>query len=401
MANTTTGGSETKISKSIQKFLTARPVFRKLASFAENNTLVKGTSVNRPYRNDFFGYASDYTANTDVTAKDWTVTASNLSIDQSKAVSIKVDPVENKQLQTANAEVLFAKRLSETLIDLMDKDFLDEVSNAALSVDAGDLGGTSGSPITVGTTAEVEAIFGRARSKILSNTDEEVGMYAVIDPYLIDQIAIRGIAQGYNLADSYFKNGFVGSMFAGMDVYSSNKLPSTVDFTIANAIPAAGDTITLTTGITFPFQTTLGTTAGNVLSEVSETQTAANLVAAINGAAGAGTKYVEPSPTVRDRIKRLGIAATSSAGVVTITSYGRLLTSVNFATTANGVFGDQTLSCMVGQYGAIDMVAQMEPHVQINKATNNLGSTYLAHALWGTKTFEDGAQRLLKLSIKG
>jgi len=401
MANTTSGGYETLMSKMVQKFLYKRPVFSKLASFAENNTLTKGVSVNRPYRNNLVGFTSDYTANTDVTATDWSLTQSTLSISESKAVSIQVDPVEDKQLITTpgNAQALWASNITDALSEDMDRDFLDEVTNAGLDIDNGDFGGTASTPISL-SDQNAEKVWGQAQAELQANAIGSGGLYTVIDPYMANEIAQRGIATTFTQSDRMFNNGFAGGGLLGIDTYISNNLPSTVTYTLATAIPAAADTVTIN-GVTFTWQTTLGSTAGNVLSETSVTQSAANLVVAINAGTGAGSKYVELSAANRAKLKFAGVSATSAAGVVTITAYGRMSLAKSHATAANAVFSAQTVYSMVAQYGCIDMVAQMQPNIQINKATNNLGSTILGHALWGTKTFEDGAQRLLKLSIQG
>ena len=398
MSNITTGGYETIMSKTTQKYLTRSPLFRKLASFQENNTLSHGVSVNRPYRGDF--NISTYTPNTDVVHTDWSLTEQLLTVNQSYAASIVIDPVEQKQAFT-NLNSEFAPRLAYQLGNKMDRSFFDETANAGITVDAAYYGaGASGAPIDLGSV-NAERVWSDAFAELIGNSDEYgQGMYAVIDAKMLSQIQQRGIATTFSLSDMVFRNGMANGPFVGFDVYVSKNLPATAAFTLANAIPAASDTVSIA-GVTFTFQTTLGASAGSVLSEVSVTQTGANLAAAINAGAGAGTKYVAICQTDRDKLNNAGIVATNNAGVVTLTSYGRMLLAKNFATSANGVWGTQTVYASCGQYGAVDMVAQMEPTIQINKAVNNLGSTIIGHSLWGTRTFNDGAQRLLKLLIKG
>lgn len=398
MANTLTGGRENLMSRQVQAYLRNISLVPFLANFQENNTLSRGQSVNRPYRSDFI--VGDYTANTDVNAQDWGYTQELLTVDQSKVVSIKIDPVETKQVLT-NPASDFVPRLSYRLRDQMDQTFLSKVSSAALTMDAGDIGGSAGSPIDLSTVANVDKVSTTAVAKLMSNgVEQDYPLYWVVDPNMFAKISQRAIGVGgFRLADDTFKNGFKGDL-NGVRVFQSNNLPATQDFTLSTAIPAANDTLTVK-GITFTYQTTLGTTAGNILSETSVTQTAANTVAAITGGAGAGTKYVEVSSANRIKLTNTNVSATNVAGVITITGAGDLGTSKSFATAANGTLGDQSIYTQVAQYGATDAVVQMFPKVQINKAVNNLGSTYLAHTLYGFKMFKEGTERTVSVEVKG
>ena len=396
--NVTTGGRENVMSKITQKYLSRMPVFRKLASFAENNTLGKGQSVNRPYRSDFTVGA--YTPNTDVASQDWSLIQQLLTVDRSFVASIKIDPVEQKQVYP-NLRTEFAPRLAYQLGQKMDRDFLDEVDNAALDIDGSDYGESASAPIDLGSVP-AEKVWLDAFAELVNNTDEHSrGMYAVVDAHMFSEIQQRGIETTYSQSDMIFRNGMAKGAFVGFDLYVSNNLPTTAMFTMANAIPATNDVVKIN-GVTFTLkQTTLGSEAGNVLSETSVTQSAANLAAAINGSAGAGTKYVALSATDREKLNNAGVVATADAGVITVNAYGRMNLAKTFATAANGTWSTQTVKAMAGQYGAVDMVVQMEPDVQVNKATNNLGSTIIGHSLWGRKTFNDGAERLCKILIQG
>ena len=290
-------------------------------------------------------------------------------------------------------------QLAYRLANEIEQSFLAEVSNANLTLDEGDVGGTAGNPITL-STYNVEKVFAYASSRLsVGDVEKDKMWYAVVDPFTVGEMTIRGVAVREALGDKAFINGYTGMDFGGFRVYQSNNLPSSVTFTLSTAIPAAADTTTIN-GVTFTWQTTLGTTAGNVLSETSVTQSAANLVVAINAGAGAGTKYVEISAANRKKLTNANVAATSTAGVVTITGSGRLITAKSFATAANGVFGEQTISSMFGRHGAVSTVVQMQPNVQVNKAVNNLGWTVIGHTLYGHKTFAEGADRMLNVSIQ-
>jgi hypothetical protein len=105
---------------------------------------------------------------------------------------------------------------------------------------------------------------------------------------------------------------------AGSRVVVANNLTCVGTFNFGGVNPVAGNTIKIA-DVTFTFQTTLGSTPGNVLVGANPTATAANLVAAINGAAGAGTTYVNFTDKTRAN-KLRGMTASSSGTVVTLTS---------------------------------------------------------------------------------
>lgn len=397
MSNTLTGGKETLMSQSVQRYLANLEIFRKLASFQEEAVLVKGTTVNRPFRTGFIH--ESYTANTDITASDTALTAATLVVNNSDAVRIDIDPVEDIQLLTNpdSLRALYGPRMAYILAQLHDRDFFDEVDNAALGIDESDFlsGSSTDDPIDL-RTVPAEDVWTKAFSELDDNGIGAGGLYAVIDPGMVSEITQRGMATGFNIADSFFKNGFKGD-FAGFDIFVSSNLPSSQAFTLSDA--TAANTFTLR-GITWTAVDTLGSTAGTVYTNTATLDDwGTNLAKAISGDTAA-TFYVEVSGDKRDNLRTRGLTASYDTGtnVLTVTGYGRF--KVKF-TDGTAVAGEQTIKAMCGQFGAIDMVVQMQPHMQFNKQPANLGSSLLAHTLWGTKTFQDGAQRLLKLLIKG
>ena len=398
MAHTLTGGYETRMSMTVQKYLEKTQVFRKLASFREEAVLTKGTTVDRPYRSGFV--VEDYVANTDITATDTTITASTLTVNMSKAVRIDIDPVQDIQLQTSpdSLRALYSPRMAYVLTDVLDRDFFDEIDNAALVLDESDFLSASsvGDPIDLDVTP-ANVVWLDAFATLSGNNIGPGGRYAVIDSFMASAIVQREISTGFQLADSGLVNGFTGQKKYGFDIYMSENLPTSQAFTLVNA--TAANTFTIA-GVVWTAIDTLAATAGTVFTNTATLDTwGTNLAKAINGDS-VSTYYVETTANNRDKLRTKGLSAAYNTGtdVLTITGYGRF--TVKF-TAGSAVAGEQTIKAMCGQYGAIDMVVQMNPTMQYNKATGNLGSALLGHTLWGTKTFEDGAQRLLRINIKG
>jgi len=398
MTNTLTGGYQTKMSLTVQRYLEKVAVFRKLASFREESVLTKGVSVNRPYRSGFT--LEDYVANTDVTASDTSLTASTLTVDNSKAVRINIDPVEDVQLMTNpdSLRALYGPRMAYVLSDTLDRDYFDEVDNAGLGLDESDfLSGSSAlDPIDL-DTVPAEEVWLDAYAELGGNNIGAGGKFAVIDHKMASRIALREINGGFNTADNVFKNGYTGQNKFGFDIYISENLPCSQAFTLVNATE---DNTFVIKNVTWTAKDALGATAGNVFTDSATVDTwGTNLAKAINGDTPS-TFYVAVDAKKRDRLRTQGFSASYGTGtdILTITSYGRFKVTY---TAASLTAAEQTIKAMCGQYGAVDMVVQMNPHMQYNKAPANLGSILLGHELWGTKTFEDGAERLLKLLIRG
>lgn len=109
------------------------------------------------------------------------------------------------------------------------------------------------------------------------------------------------------------KNGYAGN-FAGYNVYSSNNVKHSR--TISFSTVVATDAITIA-GVTFTFVSSLSTTAGEVLKGANDAAALANLAAAVNGAAGAGTTYVDISAADRAKLKGVRANLNGTSGLLT------------------------------------------------------------------------------------
>ena len=97
------------------------------------------------------------------------------------------------------------------------------------------------------------------------------------------------------------KNGYAGN-FAGYKVYSSNNVEHTRTISFSSVV--ATDEITVA-GVKFTFVASSPSAAGEVLKGANDAAALTNLAAAINGAAGAGTTYVEVSAADRAKLKNV------------------------------------------------------------------------------------------------
>ena len=120
----------------------------------------------------------------------------------------------------------------------------------------------------------------------------------------------------------------------------------------------AGDTETVTIGsVTYTFQTVLTDSANNVLIGANQTESMANLAAAITAGAGVGTTYGTGTVAHPD------VTATSNAAVLTVTALEAGADGNDIATTetlTNGAFGAATLT------GGADNAIAANPYPNAN-----------------------------------
>jgi len=398
MANTTTGGYENLISSIVQRGVQLMPVFRKLASFREEARLQNGRSVNRPTMTNMNVVPTeDYVANTDISSTAWAVTQELMTVNNQKALRAMVDATEEKDLIIPkNIITQIGGEFIKNLTTALDRDYLDEITNAANSVDAADFGGSALSPIDFSTTP-IEDAVSLAAQEIEANPFRKFGTskYVLMDSYMIYQTQKRGLALLYNTADKIFMNGFTGAEFMGCNVYKAD-LPWTITLTLSD-VAVADETFTID-GVTCTAKAAPAV-AGQFDVEASATAQGDTIAALINGTGTPGADtYIELSTTNRAKWRARGIHASNAAGVVTITGYGRVTVSGNLT---NGSFGTMTVYSKVGYVGDVDMVAQLNPFIKITDESGNFGRNVLGMTRWATKTFSDGAQNGCALLYKG
>ena len=111
------------------------------------------------------------------------------------------------------------------LRDAIDKHVLLNVTGAVSALDAGDIGGTSGSAITA-TSGNITDVYVQARRKMRQMNIEEAGDWiSVVTPALASHIERLATDKGFSVADATLRQGFAGT-FLGFGIYVSNNLPT-------------------------------------------------------------------------------------------------------------------------------------------------------------------------------
>ena len=391
MANALTDFFPELWSKRIQKLRAKMLVSAAVCNFEEQEGLTFGDRVHRPTTPDFV--VNDYVRNTNVTLQDVVATDEFMDIDRSKEVSFYIDALDKKQSKY-DVEMEAVKRATYVIKNEMDAFTLTKVIDSTRTADAGDAGGSAGTPATL-TPTNTTQFFENAKATLRSNdVEDDREWYAIVTPKVTSLIAQTFVGSGFNLADTVLKNGYKGDAF-GLKIYESTNVLHTQTATGATIVN--GNTITIA-GVTFTFVTTIGATAGNVLIGASDTTAMANLASALNRGAGAGTTYVANTTADIAKLKRAGIYGTSSGAVATVYGSGSFIMS---RVGAPITLGTLIANCEIGRMGATDMVVQMYPEVQKNKDPLKTGYNWIIVDLYGVKKFQEGKDRTLNAKIVG
>ena len=372
-------------SRRIQYLTRNALVATQICSFEEQPDLKYGDRIHRPYPNDLV--VNDYVKYTDTTQQDLIGTDEYLDIDQSKEISFAIDEVDWIQMKY-DLENSYVERAAYRLANDIDGNVLAEVSNANVTCDASDLG--SSGDIALTTSNCLNAIM-TAGAKLTANGCEMDKTWAlVVSPKTASVIAQTVAQDWFSLADLALKNGYAGN-FAGYKVYSSNNVMH--DRTISFSSVVATDEIVIA-GVTFTFVSSLSTTAGTVLKGANDAAALANLAAAVNGAAGAGTTYVDISAADRAKLKNVRANLNGTTGV--LTTAGSVVVSTPDTTITIGKATEHAILC---RPGAIDLVMQQNIDVRKTPLPKQKADYYIISCLYGKKTFTEWEERMVNIKI--
>lgn len=363
-------------------------VSKAVANFEEQAGLSYGDVVHRPVPPDF--EVNDYSKTSDVTIQDVTTSDQSMTIDRTKEVSWYLDRIDTKQSKY-DLEDETMKRAMYRIKNEMDGRFLKEVANATYDCDDGDIGGTPGNGIALTPTNCQKAVSTAKAILRSADVEDDKEWFIVTSPDVTSVIEQTMVSGGFSEADKTLVNGYKGK-WSGLRVYESTNVRHTFTITFG------GNTLTATTftiaGVTFSFAAS-PTNAGDVDIGGDAATSASNLAAAINGGSGAGTAYIAISAANRKTLKNNYVVATVNSNVVTIEAAGKQVFAKAGTNAADLTLSSQICNSIIGQMGCIDMVIQLNPEVQRNKAEKRNGYYYIVNDLYGVKTFDEGADRML------
>lgn len=261
-----------------------------------------------------------------------------------------------------------------------------------------DIGGTAGNGITL-TTSNILNVFGKINRKLDVLNVPRSDRFMVISPQFFDVLWQYIAGKESLLGDKTGENGNIGT-YAGLKLYLSNNLTGSIRWTPADN-PSDEDTLTVD-GITFTFQSVIGTAAGNVLQTTSLAVTIDNLVALINaGGVGDDTNYVSLSTANKRKVQNW-VAVDGTTYIDIRIKGGSYITAS--CSESNDVFTatHQLQHCLAGRNKCIDVVIQQEPKVEMASTVSagKWGMNVLPITLFGVKTFYQGAYEMLDVEIR-
>lgn len=406
MANTNV--FETKLSKRMQVTRYSSPVFTAQASFEERANLSDGQAVVRPTFSRLF--ADTYTRGSDMTEQGYTEGSETLTVNQIPGILLRVDDFDALQ-HKSDIQSRVAADGMRAIGKHVDADYLGEVLNATSSVDAGDVGGSSGSPISLDTSNVLNVYSAALRKLQLLDVDiagqsdmrpakgnmKPAGgaAFANCDPNFYEKLSLslsgRESAQG----DMVGSNGYMSTYF-GFDNYISTNGTWVGAVGIATQ-PTDGDTVVIN-GVTFTFKTTLGAVAGNVLIGASAATANTNLAALINTPGTTTAQGVALSTSNINLLRRMTAVAAATSVTVTAEGYGYVVVSETF-TDGTDAWTSEVSHQMFGQKGAVDLVMQKEIGIKISDIPKQHGVYVKPRALYGLNTFTEGADALVDVQI--
>ena len=372
-------------SRRIQYLTRNALVATQICSFEEQPDLKYGDRIHRPYPNDLV--VNNYTKYTDTAQQDLIGTDEYLDIDQSKEISFAIDEVDWIQMKY-DLENSYVERAAYRLSNDIDGAVLGEVVNANVTCDGSDIG--SSGAISLSTSNCLNAIM-TAGAKLTANGCEMDKTWALVVSPKTASIIAQTVAQDwFSLADLALKNGYAGN-FAGYKVYSSNNVfhKRTISFSTV----VATDAITVA-WVTFTFVASIGSSAGNVLKGANDAAALTNLAAAINGASGAGTTYVEVSAADRAKLKNVKAHLDGSTWV--LTTAGAVVVSTDDTTITVGNAEEHAILC---RPWAIDLVMQQNIDVRKTPLPKQKADYYIISCLYGKKTFTEWKNRMVDIKI--
>lgn len=376
-------------------------VAMKIANTRLESNLRFGQSVDRVRYDISAVDVQDRIARTDMTVDLLSDDRETLTVDKDKGTLFNLSEKEMVQAGPLNPGSVIGMQVATKLATYVDADVLARVVDAFATFDTGDLTTlvSNGTPITInGTTTPQMAT--RMPAKLRKNNQSLSNLAFVMDSYAIADTFQFLLGKNADFVNALFQNGYVNEDYASAQVFVSENLMGEAVVNISATV-GNGDTITYN-GVVFTFVTSIGSTPGNVLIGANPAASRANLIAAINGASGAGTTYVEPTAANRRLISRTYRFTAAEVGTtvrVRGTGSGRITVAETFGEAANE-FTKNFIHTYFGKKGAIDVVVQAESKLEMLQEPKQPGSRNIASTIiYGDEVFHDGKQKYLDVHI--
>ena len=401
MANSYSGGYGEFWAKMAQALLLKTAIYPKIARRKEESGHLRlGDRVNFPYGSKA---AVRTVASTGAVAReDTTVTNDYLDIDQWKAVTRFID---NKTLIQSSFDVKreLSRIDARQMANHIDGKVLGEVINvpSANVVDAGSVGGSAGSPITL-DTGNVWKVITSVGEKLNAQSADLQGRFGALSPNFVNILDQYRGGKESGLGDRVTENGFLRNLY-GMDMYMTNNSLFEARLNFGTTQPTTTDTFTIN-GVDFTLETSTAT-AGGIQIGGSVALTCDNIVTALNAPfTSVASVYTTLSDTADNRLALEGLYAVDGSTYVTVYFYaGSDIAVSETFTSGNNTFSKQVQHLVFGCKDKISLVIQKQPNGYDKDRSGDsyiyLGKDIIVETLYGTKLFTELAKELVDVQI--
>ncbi len=345
--------------------------------------------------------SATYTPGSDITVTPLTGSKETLEVNTFLASLVSIDDTEEKQSIIALGSMAMARMMKDHN-NRIEQAVLAQITNALHTLDDGNVGGTSGSNMSLNTDV-IPQVFVSADTKLDAIDAPKAGRTAVVGSHFMRWLKLQQAGRNTVFGDGVNTRGIVANLF-GWDIIESNNLPYTAVLSMVTE-PSNNDTVTIA-GVTFTFHATLPAVEGGLHATGTVDTTRANFAAALNAPATAiaesGTGGYTPISAenvflLRDK-RRITATNNNTSDTLTITGYGDIVVSETLTASAD-TWGSQRQDSLFCVRGCIDQVVQMPPKVEVGREPKQFADLVKSLLGYGVKTFADGAREMVRVKI--
>ncbi len=370
----------------------------KVAALELRDTLKNGDTINHP--DISHPQAVTYTKGSAITNKDRFSANQQLSVATAKVVPFYVDEIDRIQNDFVTQQRMAQdgqRQLNNTLDQFVN--YLG-VNNATSYVDAGDVGGSSGSNIAL-TVSNIDQVATAFDTKLNTLDVPQGNRFIMFGPRSKAVLNRYLGGKETSMGDIIGQNGRMPNRF-GFEPFYSNNNYYTATWTPADN-PTAGDTVTIN-GAVYEFVAVPDTDEAStayigVDIGGSTAVTLDNLVAAINDSGTEGTTYGTTDANnwrARWKTVKAGVVATDGTSYISIKGYGDIVVS---ASESADVWSSQTSYVLAGLRKSVSLVTQVSPDISVRPVDNKLGNNIFVWTLYGGTVFNDMKDALVFAKI--
>lgn len=398
MANDLTGLNREYWLAEAQIIFFKESVALEVAAMELRDVLKDGDTINHPY----YSHPQDisYTKGSSITNKDKYTGNEQLTVSTARVVPFYVDYIDRVQNDFVTIQRM-ARDGQRQLNNRLDQyvNYLG-YSNATSYIDAGNVGGSSGSNIGL-TVSNIDYMAVGLNEKLDSLDISQAPRCMFVGPRTKSVLNRFLGGKETPMGDIIGQNGKMPDRF-GFELYYSNNNYFTATWTPADN-PSATDYIEIN-GARLEFVASpdtdeaLGTNIG--VDQGNDTATSlGNLVAAIDDSGTEGATYGttdEDNWRARWKLVKAGVDATDVTSYMTIAAYGDIVVS---ASDSSDVWSSQTSYILAGLKKSISLATQVLPEIDERKANGKLGNDIYVWNLYGGNVFSDMKDALVYAKI--